>query len=273
MPEAPELEVIKDFLNDRVIGAEVVSAKVLRPSVLRPLVADLTADMPGRTVDEVWRNAKFLVVRLSGDRLLVVNPMLTGRFQYSDPSARVFKRTCFILALSTGNELRYFDDRQMGRVYYVDQAGLDEIPQYSELGPDVLDPITFEEFQQRLSRFHGEIKGVLTRGRVISGIGNAYADEILFEAQRYPFRKRKSLSEDDLRRLHEKTRSVIEDATDEVRQRMGDDIHLKPRDFLKVHNKGGEPCPRCGTKISQITANQRITSYCRSCQPGLLINR
>ena len=271
MPEAPELEVIKDFLKGHLLGAEVVGARVLRPSVLRPLAADVPTDMPRRTVDEVWRNAKFLVIRLSGGRRLVVNPMLTGRFQYCDPSARLFKRTCLVVAMSTGKELRYLDDRQMGRVYYVDQDGLDEIPQFSELGPDALDLITFEEFQRRLSRFHGEIKGILTRGRVVSGIGNAYADEILFAARIYPFRRRKALSEDDLRRLHDKTRSVMEEATDEVRRRMGGDIHLKPRDFLKVHNKGGDPCPRCGAKITQLTANQRITSYCRRCQPGLLI--
>ena len=76
---------------------------------------------------------------------------------------------------------------------------LDEVPGLAEQGPDVLDDFTFEEFTDSLKRFHGEIKGVLTRGRVISGIGNAYADEILFDAEVYPFKRRKALSEDELR--------------------------------------------------------------------------
>jgi formamidopyrimidine-DNA glycosylase len=139
------------------------------------------------------------------------------------------------------------------------------------MGPDVLDQISFEEFQDSLRPFHGEIKGVLTRGRVVSGIGNAYADEILFDARIYPFRKRKTLTEDELSRLHQSMRTVIEDAIGVVRERMGEDIHVKIRDFLKVHNKGGSPCHRCGSNITQITANRRITSYCRTCQPGMLI--
>jgi len=117
----------------------------------------------------------------------------------------------------------------------------------------------------------GEIKGVLTRGRVISGIGNAYSDEILFVSKVYPYRKVKELSDADLHRIHEQSRKVILDSIDVVRRRIGSDIHVKIRDFLKVHRKGGEPCPRCGAKISEITANQRITSYCRHCQLGMLI--
>ena len=94
---------------------------------------------------------------------------------------------------------------------------------------------------------------------------------MLFEAGIYPFKKRTALSPEELRRLYEAAQSVVRDAVDEVRARMGGDIQLKPRDFLKVHNRGGQPCPRCGGRITQLTANQRITSYCRHCQPGLLI--
>ena len=271
MPEAPELEVAKDFLNERVRGVEVLSGRVLRPSVLRAVAGDLAKDVAGRTIDEVHRRGKFLVISLSGDRLLVVNPMLAGALQYCKPSDRVFKRTFIILALSNGMELRYLDDRQMGRVYYVTGGQLGQVPQYEELGPDVLEDVTFEEFQQRLKAFHGEIKGILTRGRVMSGIGNAYADEILFAAGVYPYRKRKQLTQDELRRIHQQSRKVVQDAIATVRERMGDDIHRKVRDFLQVHNKGGQPCPRCGGTITQITANQRITSYCRRCQPGMLV--
>ena len=271
MPEAPELEVIKDFLNRRVTGVTVLSGKVLRPSVVRPVVGDLGADIGARTIERVRRRAKFLLVELSGDRLLVVNPMLTGALQYCRPEARVFKKTCIILSLSNGYQLRYLDDRQMGRVYYTSPDRLGEVPQFDAMGPDVLDGVSFVEFWDRLRPFHGEIKGILTRGRVISGIGNAYADEVLFAAKVYPFRKRKSLTDAELGRIHRSCRSVVGDAISIVRERMGEDIHVKIRDFLQVHNKGGEPCPRCGTNITQITANRRITSYCRRCQPGLLL--
>ena len=243
----------------------------MKPSVVRSISADLVEDVAGRSLERVDRRGKFLLMQLSGDRVIVINPMLTGALQYAHPKDRVYKRTCVIFNLSNGRELRYVDDRQMGKVYYVSQEDIHQVPRLDEQGPDVLDDDTFEAFQLRLKSFPGEIKGVLTRGRVIAGIGNAYADEILFDAKVYPFKKRKALSKDELRRLFDSSRKVIEEATEVVRERMGDDIHLKLRDFLKVHNRGGEPCPRCGNNISQVTANKRITSYCRKCQPGMLL--
>ena len=135
----------------------------------------------------------------------------------------------------------------------------------------MLDPGSFEEFQERLRPYHGEIKGILTRGRVLAGIGNAYADEILFAVGIYPFRKKKALTQEETRRLFEMSREVVQEAIPVLRKRLGDNIHVKIRDFLKVHNKGGQACPRCGNTITQVSANQRITSYCRRCQPGLLL--
>ena len=271
MPEAPELEVVKDFLSATTVGVSVESATVLRPSVLRSLAGDIAEDMPGRAFENVERRGKFLLLGLSGGRLLSINPMLAGALQYCAPGRRVYKRTCLRFTLSNGKELRYIDDKQMGMIYYVRHDQIDDIPRLHEQGPDVLDDDTFDSFKQRLKRFHGEIKGVLTRGRVLSGIGNAWADEILFAAQIYPFKKRKALSEDDLRRLYDQSRKVVSDAIPVVRARIGEEIHLKARDFLQVHNRGGESCPRCGNTISQITANKRITSYCRRCQPGMLL--
>ena len=275
MPEAPDLAVIKEFLDANVLGRSVASISVLKPTVVRSLVDDLARDMPGRTIDGVHRRGKFLLLEFSGDRWLVINPMLTGALQYCQSNQRTLKKTCFVLRLQEGRqegrELRYLDDKQMGKVYYVKQEQLAQVPVLSEQGPDVLSGISFEEFGQRLKKFHGEIKGVLTRGAFIAGIGNAYSDEILFAAGLSPFRKSRSLSQTELKKLYESCPQVARDAIGVLRERMGADIHVKIRDFLKVHNKGGQPCPTCGGNITQLTANQRITSYCRRCQPGMLI--
>ena len=146
-----------------------------------------------------------------------------------------------------------------------------DVSRLQDQGADVLGDISFDEFQARLKRFQGEIKGVLTRGAFIAGIGNAYSDEILFAAGISPFRKARSLTKEELVRLHEQSRAVVEDAIEVLRGRMGEQIHVKIRDFLKVHAKGGQPCPKCGGNITQLNANQRMTSYCRKCQPGMLI--
>ncbi len=282
MPEAPDLEVVKDYLNANLKDALVESCKVLRPTVVRSLAAEVTGDLPGRSFLDAQRRGKFLTLRFSGGRSLVINPMLTGALQHCPESERVQKKTCVVLGLGSGMELRYLDDRQMGKVYYIRNgehgdgvknggAQDEQVPQYTSLGPDVLSGITFEEFQTRLKRFNGEIKGVLTRGAFISGIGNAYSDEILFAAGISPFKKCRALKPEELLTLHSQCRRVLEEATETLRSRMGSDIHKKIRDFLKVHNKGGQPCPKCGGNITQLNSNQRITSYCRHCQPGLLV--
>ena len=271
MPEAPDLEIIKDFLNRKVQGTVVKFAKVIRPTVLRSIAGDFVSDIQGRTLGPFQRQGKFLLVELSGDRRLVINPMLTGALQFCEPKVRVLKKTCFSLGLSGGDELRYLDDRQMGLVYYVTENQMPQVPRLDDQGADVVSGLSLEDFRSRLTRFRGEIKGVLTRGAFISGIGNAYSDEILFAAGLSPFRKTRSLGDQELELLHEQCRAVVLEAMDVLRDRMGDDIHVKIRDFLKVHRKGGQPCPNCGGNITQINANQRITSYCRHCQPGMLI--
>jgi len=131
--------------------------------------------------------------------------------------------------------------------------------------------MSLEEFRARLRPYRGEIKGILTRGEFVAGIGNAYADEIVWAARLHPYRKRTQLTSEEIDRLYAAMRSTLLDAIDKVRAEMGEAIHLEPRKFMAVHMKTGEPCPRCGTTISLVGANQRITNFCRTCQPGGLI--
>ncbi len=274
LPEAPELEVIRDFLSPRIVGARVVAARVVRPSVLRPLAGDFEMDIVGRSFESIDRVGKMLLFGLSGDRKVALNMMLSGLLQYSRPGERLLKKTCFVIVLSSGDELRYLDDKQMGMAYYATGDQLSGIPRFAGLSgqvPDVLDQLSLAELKERLKPLRGEIKGILTRGRVVAGIGNAYADEILFDARIYPFKKRAELTDEDLERLRLSMPRVIAEATEEVRRRAGEKIHQKRRDFLKVHRRGGAECPVCAGRISEVTANRRVTSYCRRCQPGMLI--
>ena len=123
MPEAPDLEVIKDYLNVYLKDTPVTSCKVLRPTVVRSLAtAEVLDDLPGRTLLDAQRRGKFLTLRFSGGRSLVINPMLTGALQHCQNSVRVQKKTCLILNVGGDMDLRYLDDRQMGKVYYIDNA-------------------------------------------------------------------------------------------------------------------------------------------------------
>jgi formamidopyrimidine-DNA glycosylase len=156
----------------------------------------------------------------------------------------------------------------MGQLYLVRDLAM--VPDYANLGPEALE-ISLEEFQARLKPFRGEIKGVLTRGEFVAGIGNAYADEILWQARLHPYRKRTQLSLTEVEALYAAMRATLLAAIQKVRAEMQEAIDREPRDFMSIHMKTGQPCPRCGTPISMVSANQRITNFCRTCQPGGLI--
>lgn len=200
---------------------------------------------------------------------LVANPKLTGRFQLCPPDDKKAGPVHVTLHFDDPpEELRYIDQKRMGQLYLT--SDLARVPTFDEMGPDAL-AVSEDEFRQRLQRFRGEIKGVLARERFLAGIGNAYADEILWRARLHPYRKRTDLSDDEVVELYRAMRGTLLDSVEQVRQAMGEDIHLKPRDFFAVHMRKGECCPRCGGRISEITAGNRITNFCRSCQPGGLI--
>ena len=271
MPEVPDLEAIRTFLNRRIVGQIVQRVDVFMPVVIRVPRDEFIRQLSGDTLGEVHRLGKFLLFTLASGRLLVINPMLTGRLGYVEPKVKRFARTCFSLALEGGCELRYADQRVMGRVYLVPQEELNSVPQFAEMGPDVLSPeLTEDVFRERLRRYSGQIKSVFVNHRFVAGIGNAYSDEILWLAGIHPYRKRTQLSDEEIGKLYASMREALEWAGPIVAEKMNESLdYTEWRDHLRVHRRGGQPCPRCGNTISEITAGQRITSFCRNCQPNL----
>ena len=271
MPELPDLEVIRGFLAPRLTGVQIASAEVRRPLVMRCLLGgDMAEALPGRRFTGTLRRGKFLLLPFEDGAWLVINPMLAGRLRYGEPLPRHRKRDALVLALDGGQELRYHDAKDMGKLYLT--ADLDQIPTFGELGPEATDPaLTLEVFRERLRRHHGEIKGLLTNQRFVAGIGNAYADEICWRAGIYPFRRRPSLSAAEVARLHTAMGNVLNEAIETLRGRVGAAIDVEVRDFLAVHGKAGQPCPNCTTEISKVTRQRRTTNFCRTCQPGLMV--
>ena len=271
MPELPDLEVVREYLHDCLQGQRIEVVELLRPIVVRNLIADdLVSSLVGREFSAVGRRGKFLLLHLEGGEKLAINPMLAGRLHYCERNERRRTKTFLILHLSSGMDLRYVDDKAMGKIYLTRELGL--VPGFARQGPEALDPqLGLEAFEERLRTRRGEIKGILTNQAFVAGIGNAYADEILFRARLYPFRKRPSLLAEEVERLYHAIPSVLSEAIATLRIRVGNEIHIEVRDFLQVHGKGGFPCPRCGTTISEIRARGRLTNFCRNCQPGRMI--
>ncbi len=134
-----------------------------------------------------------------------------------------------VLHLSGGQDLRYVDQKKMGQVFLTRQPPeLSPIADFAGMGPDALE-ISRDEFKSALKPFRGEIKGILTRGDFVAGIGNAYADEIMWTARQHPYRKKTSLKPEEVDRLYDGMRACLLEATDKVRTEMGENVHLKPQ--------------------------------------------
>ncbi|MFN2465531.1 MAG: Fpg/Nei family DNA glycosylase [Candidatus Dormibacteria bacterium] len=272
MPELPELEVLREFVEPLVKGRRIERVEVPPRFgfLLRTPPADLAARLEGHVVDRLWRRGKFMTID-AGRRHLVINPMLGGRLQWVPAVAAAKKASkavgsmLFGIRFEGGDWLRLTDFARMARVYLVDGGGFDAVPGWTELGPEATD-ISAEEFAARIRRHPGELKNLLRNQAFIAGIGNAYSDEILWEARMLPLRKRSTLNAEDVLALHAATQKVLRQATVAIRAQPDYESHRQDRSFMKVHMHGGEACPRCGHRIAELTARGEITDYCRGCQ-------
>ena len=193
------MEVIRRFLEPRLHENFVATVEARIPWLVRSGAAGLDT-LVGHEFVTLRRHGKFLLFATDDDRLLVVNPMLTGRFHWAEPTERRRPMTALVLGFADGHQLRYFGARRMGRWYLVPTADLASVPQFAELGPDAM-TVGEDELVVRLKRHPGQIKSTLTNQKFIAGIGNAYSDEILWEAGLHPHRRLATMDEADLRRL------------------------------------------------------------------------
>ena len=266
MPELPELEVLREYLGPRLEGRKIaqVWTSPKLSFLLRTPPDEYARQLVGGTFERGWRRGKFLIFDISGQHL-VINPMLGGRLQWTKASEKVAASTVFRITLEGGDELRFLDTVKMGRVYWVVPGALPTIPGWAELGPDAL-TATFSEFSQRIRRHPGELKNLLRNQAFISGVGNAYSDEILHEAELLPLRKRTTLKPDELSRLYAATHKVLSSAIESIKAQPGYAPHKQDRSFMAVHGKAKGKCPRCGHRISELTARGEATDFCRGCQ-------
>lgn len=272
MPELPELELLRTALTGYAAGKTILSVvcNPARAFVIRYPPLDFARDLTGRTIAAIERRGKFLIFRFADEGpLLVINPMLSGRFAYCSRGAPALPATCFTLQLSGAEDIRFLDNTMMARVYLTPDPGA-EIPAFAELGPDALDPnLDFASFATRLRRHRGELKNVLRNQAFVAGIGNAYADEILFEAHLRPLRRASTLSDAEQRALFDAMRSVLVSSVATVADQHAQGLHplhKQVRTFMQVHGKGKAACPRCGHRISSVHAGGESTFFCRNCQ-------
>jgi formamidopyrimidine-DNA glycosylase len=292
VPELPDLAILADAFHAGLAGRALRSLDVRHPFVLRATPPEVEA-LRGQELLSVQRRGKFVMFSFERDRL-VANAMLTGRFRMSPVGAAPARRggtkegLLFVFGPRPGPprdaaewtrdatwlplddasvELGYRDATQMGRLYLLPEGVPREVPGWDEQGPDAdAKELDLETWRRRIRRHPGELKALLRNQAFVAGIGNAYSDEILHAAQLLPFRKRTSLASEEVDALYKATRTVLGDAIGVLRERVPPTFETEVRDFLAVHNKGGQPCPRCGTRLTEVSTRGMATTYCRGCQ-------
>ena len=262
MPEWPDLHVVRGRLAAALSGRRIVAVRTGDPVVLRS-TRPIETLLVGRRVAGVRHRGKFLIFEFDDASTMVVNPMLSGVFALVPVGTKVSKDTRLRLELDGGDELRYRDDTRMGKVY----LGV-EAPGLAETGPEAGAPgWSRAEFAARARARRMELRNLLMDQRFVGGIGNAYADEILWEARLHPKRRIGSLSEEELDRFHAALDDVMARGVAAVEDAMPPALGTKPRDHMRIRGRAGEDCPRCGATIKRQRSGLNEVDLCPRCQP------
>jgi len=273
VPELPDLVYLERRLSEGVTGRSIAEVSVWEPVVLRMLVpGGFAENLAGRRLDAVRRHGPFLVFTLTG-RVLVMHLMLAGKLHDVARGDRPPTRDrCFSLVFEDGGALLYSDARKMGKIY-LDEGGPDgpahaaSIPLFVSQGIDIsTDAFTFPAFRDAIARKRQQVRVFLMDQTVLSAIGNAYADEILFAARLHPKARCNELAPEEVERLYASVRAVMSWGITEVEE-AGMPLDVKVRGHMKVRNRKGEPCPACGQVIRRASVLGYDTFFCPRCQP------
>jgi formamidopyrimidine-DNA glycosylase len=275
MPELPDLTLYADAVERVAVGHRLLRIRLADPFVLRTAVPPLS-ELQGRTVRDVRRLGKRLVLSFDGDLHLLIHLMIAGRLHWRELVGRGLRA----VQLSGKTTLAAFDFSH-GTLLLTEnstqrRAALHLVRGASGLAafdPGGIEPLTADrdQFHGALTRERHTLKRALTDPRLISGIGNAYSDEILHRARLSPVMLTTNLDPEHLDRLHHATREVLSQWIERLRVESGEKFPEKVtafRDGMVVHGRYGQPCLVCGTPVQRIVYADNETNYCPTCQTG-----
>ncbi|HXZ88533.1 MAG TPA: bifunctional DNA-formamidopyrimidine glycosylase/DNA-(apurinic or apyrimidinic site) lyase [Candidatus Binataceae bacterium] len=276
MPELPEVESLRRILARSAAGRRMMSATVREGRLRRAVSRDLPAAVTGRTVQSVGRRAKYLLIELSGGQVIMVHLGMSGSLTHRrdgfDPGALDPRHDHVEFALDDGSRLVYNDPRRFGLMKVVARSHLDSTEELKGLGPEPLGSDFNAAYLWQITRGRAAaIKNVLMDQRVVAGVGNIYASEILFRAQVRPTRPAGKVTRAEVARIVEHTVQVLREAIGRrgTTFRSYRDSRGQPGRFaerLRVYDRAGKPCPACTTAIRSVIVGQRSSFYCPRCQ-------
>jgi formamidopyrimidine-DNA glycosylase len=268
MPELPEVETIVRTLAQEVTGCQVSSYSLLFPGVIRNESKEVLDKLFGKIIISVGRRGKLILLNFQGNLKLICHLKMTGQFILCHPRESLDKHTHFTLTFSNcTRELRFRDVRKFGYIFFLTNS---DSSHYLELGPEPL-TLDFQNFKRLFNGRSARLKGLLLNQSFIAGIGNIYADEILFAARLNPMIPSSFLEESEIRRLYSAMKRVLKRAIEEggssiSTYRNADGKQGNYQKFHKVYGRESLPCYRCGKAVARVRLGSRSCYFCPRCQ-------
>ena len=273
MPELPEVETIRRTLEPYLVGCRIENIEIYYGGIIKkPEPVVFIKQASGQIIRDIKRRGKYLLIQLGDEYTLVIHLRMTGQLTISDRNTAVAKHTHLIFRLDNGKELRFTDIRKFGMVYLIPAGEWHEAGGLAGLGPEPLnDEFTADCLCEIIKGKKGKLKAFLLDQTRIAGIGNIYADEIMFEAGLAPQRTIETLSRQEIGQLYAAIRAKLQEGIEyqgtsirDYVNGLGEKGGFQHR--LKVYDCAGQPCARCGTMLVKTTVCGRGTVFCPQCQ-------
>ena len=269
MPELPDITAYLEALNRRIVGQRLERALLENPFLLRTAEPPLSA-CEGRRVEKLRRLGKRIAIGLEGDLWLVLHLMIAGRLHWYERGYRGRIRAALLQLEFTTGLLTLTEAGTKRRASLHVVSGEAHLAEHDRGGLEVLDA-SLAEFRERVGEQNHTLKRALTDPTILSGIGNAYSDEILHRARLSPLLQTRQLDDAQWSALYDATRAVLSEWIARLRSESADSFPEKVTAFrpdMAVHGRYGQPCPVCGTAIQRIRYAENETNYCPRCQTG-----
>ena len=272
MPELPEVETVKESLRLRLTGIRIEKVNVIYDNIIAyPKVNEFIKEITNQTINDMKRRGKYILFDLD-DYYLLSHLRMEGKYFFKTKDDDILKHEHVIFDLDNGEELRYMDTRKFGKMYLIKKEDIDKIGPLKELGLEPWDDnLTSDYLLEKYKNKRLPIKSVLLDQSIIVGIGNIYADEILFLCKINPLKKCNDITKKEAYNIIKYTREVLESAIEKggttIRSYSSvDGVHGLFQEELLVHGKDKGMCPVCNSDILKIRVGGRGTYYCPICQ-------
>ena len=275
MPELPEVETVVRGLRPLITDKIVTAVEIREENMIAYPENDIEAftnSLTGSKIEAINRRGKYIIMELSTDKNMVIHLRMTGKLLVKEVKEFRDKHTHVIFSLNDGQEIRFNNIRKFGRVYLIDKNHPEQAGGLADLGPEPLsDELTVEEFKKLFEKRRALMKSLLLNQHFIAGIGNIYADEILFRSGIRPDRKANTLNDTEKEEVYNKMREILKKGIIYGGTSFSDYVNAfgekgSFQEELRVHQREGEECFDCGSIIEKIKVSGRSTYFCSQCQ-------